>query len=132
MHFGKEVILTGLSLCFIMTSAHAVDSRDKQSKPGESAMDKWQMTNMMRQGSGTSWQPENNPMLMWMGQYGPWTTMAHGSAFLDYTNQGGKRGREKIVSQNWIMGSASRTFGEKNLIQLRGMFSAEPLTEGIS
>lgn len=86
--------------------------------------------NMQRSGSGTSWQPLDNPMLMKMKMSGPWLTMLHWSAFLDYDNQGGRRGNDEIISQNWLMASTARPIGERGLIQFRGMMSAEPFTVG--
>lgn len=86
--------------------------------------------NMRRDGSGTSWQPMDNPMQMLMGQSGPWTTMLHWNAFLDYTNQGGPRGDAGLYSQNWVMASAARPIGDKGVFQTRAMFSLDPLTVG--
>jgi hypothetical protein len=88
------------------------------------------MLNMRRQGSGTGWQPLDNPMLMRMDSLGPWMTMLHWNAFVDYDRQGGTKGRRKLLSQNWVMGSAARTLGNKGMLQLRAMMSAEPLTMG--
>jgi hypothetical protein len=88
------------------------------------------MIEMMRSGSGTGWQPMDNPLLMQMNTFGSWMTMLHWSAFLDYTNQGGPRGRSRVVSQNWAMASAMRPMGQRAIVQFRGMFSAEPLTVG--
>lgn len=84
--------------------------------------------NMRRDASGTGWQPMDNPMQMKMGQVGPWTTMLHWNAFLDYDNQGGSRGDEGIFSQNWIMAGAARPVGEKGVFQSRLMMSLDPLT----
>ena len=88
------------------------------------------MLNMARDGSGTSWQPVDNPMQMLMGQKGPWTGMLHWSAFADYDNQGGPRGDEGFYSQNWIMASGARPVGAKGVFQARAMMSLEPLTVG--
>ncbi len=88
------------------------------------------MLNMQREGSGTGWQPLDNPMMMKMFMEGPWVTMLHGGTFLDNSVQGGPRGGNKIRSQNWLMLSTSRPIGNNNIIQLRGMFSAEPFTIG--
>ena len=88
------------------------------------------MQNMMRQGSGTSWQPMDNPMLMTSGHIGPLTTMLHWDGFLTYDHQGGQRGREKLISQNWFMGSLSTQWNSNNYIQARAMMSMEPLTIG--
>lgn len=88
------------------------------------------MQQMMRQGSGTAWQPSDNPMLMKMGHLGSWTTMLHGSAFADFDYQGGRRGGYKTISENWIMGSAAGVIGSRGVLQLHGMYSGEPFTVG--
>lgn len=98
--------------------------------PPQSAQKAFIMTNMMREGSGTGWQPSENPMLMKMGRIGAWTTMLHGNVFADFDYQGGRRGNYKAVSENWFMGSASRAIGSHDILQLRGMVSAEPFTAG--
>ena len=53
--------------------------------------------------------------------------MLHGEAKLGVNSQGGPRGVTKFESQNWLMPMAFRRVG-RGTLQLRGMFSAEPLT----
>jgi hypothetical protein len=53
--------------------------------------------------------------------------MFHGEAKLGVNSQGGPRGVTKFESQNWFMPMASRRVG-RGTLELRGMFSAEPLT----
>jgi hypothetical protein len=55
--------------------------------------------------------------------------MLHGNAFAQYIHAGGDRGDEQFGSINWLMGTAQRSAGGGQ-IQLRGMFSLEPLTVG--
>jgi YHS domain-containing protein len=80
-----------------------------------------------REGSGTSWQPDASPMYAVHRQYGEWQFMGHGSAFLQYVHEGSYRGEDQFDSTNWVMGMASRSFGEGRL-RLRGMLSMEPFT----
>jgi hypothetical protein len=82
-----------------------------------------------RDGSGTSWLPDESPMYAVHGQAGPWTLMAHGVAFLQYLNESGARGADQAGSINWAMGMAARRLGNGRLT-LRGMISLEPLTIG--
>jgi hypothetical protein len=87
-------------------------------------------TNVMpmgQMGSGTSWQPAATPMYMWHWSRGEWLLMLHGEAKLGVNRQGGPLGVTKFESQNWIMPMAFRRVG-RGTLQLRGMFSAEPLT----
>ncbi len=82
---------------------------------------------MGRMGSGTAWQPGSSPMYMWHRTEGEWLLMLHGEAKLGVNSQGGPRGVTKFESQNWLMPMAYRRVG-RGTLQLRGMFSLEPLT----
>lgn len=82
---------------------------------------------MGQMGSGTSWQPSTTPMYMWFKASGKWLIFFHGDMKLGVNSQGGPRGVTKLESQNWFMPMAFRRVGPGTL-QLRGMFSLEPLT----
>lgn len=83
--------------------------------------------NMSQMGSGTSWQPGTTPMSMYFKYAKGWLLFVHGEAKIGVNAQGGPRGVTKFESQNWIMPMAFRRVGGGTL-QLRGMFSLEPLT----
>ena len=55
----------------------------------------------------------------------PWMFMQDGVVFATFNSQGGTRGRDEFISQNWWMGMASRKVGRSTLT-LTGMFSLEP------
>ena len=80
-----------------------------------------------RDGSGTSWLPDETPMYATHRKVGPWTLMAHGNAFLQYLHDSGDRGSDQTGSINWLMGMADRSIGAGHL-RLRGMLSLEPWT----
>jgi hypothetical protein len=80
-----------------------------------------------REGSGTSWLPDESPMYALHRQAGSWMLMAHTSVFLQYLKDSGDRGNEQTGSINWLMGMAQRPAGSGQLL-LRGMVSAEPWT----
>jgi hypothetical protein len=80
-----------------------------------------------REGSGTSWLPDDSPMYAYHAQVGEWTLMAHGQAFLQYLAEGGDRGDEQFGSINWFMGMADRSVGRGH-VGFRGMLSLEPAT----
>lgn len=84
---------------------------------------------MLREASGTAWQPESTPMFGFHSRSGAWSIMSHYNAFLNYDKQGGPRGDEDVNSINWGMVMANRRLG-KGELGLRGMFSLEPLTLG--
>src|SRR5262245_58359369 len=65
-----------------------------------------------RDGSGTSWLPDESLMYAVHGQRGPWTLMGHGNVFLQYLHDSGNRGNEQAGSVNWVMLMADRTFAE--------------------
>ena len=80
-----------------------------------------------REGSGTSWLPDETPMYAIHGEAGKWTLMAHGNAFLQYLHESGDRGSEQVGSINWFMGMADRNIGSGHL-GFRAMISLEPWT----
>jgi len=80
-----------------------------------------------RQGSGTSWLPDDTPMYAVHRQAGTWTLMAHANAFLQYLHEAGDRGSQQVGSINWFMGMADRSAGKGHL-GFRGMISLEPWT----
>ena len=82
-----------------------------------------------REGSGTSWLPDETPLYAIHGQYRDWELMGHGNLFLQYLRDGGDRGHEQFGSINWVMGMAQRPLGEGRL-GLRAMMSLEPWTVG--
>ena len=80
-----------------------------------------------RDGSGTSWLPDDTPMYAVHSMAGGWMLMAHGNGFLQFLKDDGDRGHEQFGSINWIMGMAQRNVGAGRL-GFRGMFSLEPAT----
>jgi hypothetical protein len=81
---------------------------------------------MMRDASGTSWQPESSTMEGIHGLLGDWATMIHGYISLVYDHQGGPRGDNKTFSESMFMGMAQRMIGA-GTFTLRGMVSLDPL-----
>ena len=88
-----------------------------------------QQVPMTRDGSGTSWLPDETPMYAVHSTARGWTLMGHGNAFLQYLHDSGDRGRSQTGSINWAMGMAQRPVGAGRLT-LRGMVSLEPFTIG--
>ena len=82
-----------------------------------------------RDGSGTSWLPDQSPMYAVHKQAGRWTLMGHGNVFLQYLKDEGSRGRKQTGSINWLMGMGQRPLGAGQLT-VRGMISFEPWTTG--
>jgi hypothetical protein len=81
---------------------------------------------MMRDASGTSWQPESTPMDALHGELGQWSTMLHGFVDLIYDHQGGPRGGDKTFSESMVMAAAQKDVGPGTLT-LRTMLSLDPL-----
>jgi hypothetical protein len=89
---------------------------------------------MSRNGSGTSWHPDETPMYMWMQHRGPWMLMYHGEAYARYTSQNfnhnNARGHANAIDgPNWGMAMAQREIGARGLLNLTLMVSLDPLTE---
>lgn len=80
---------------------------------------------MMRDASGTSWQPGSTPMQGLHGAYGGWSTMLHGYVLGVVDHQGGPRGDDKVFSESMLMGMAQRDAGSGR-VTLRAMVSLDP------
>ena len=102
----------------------SMDMKETQ-KPDHAMPGMLGSASMQQEASGTSWQPAVTPMQGIMGMTGGWMTMIHGSANLNYSQQGGPRGADMLYSTNMLMAMASRPLGVGTL-GLRGMFSLEP------
>ena len=89
---------------------------------------------MNRDGSGTSWVPDETPMYAYMINGKEWMTMIHGSIFLRYNNQdlfkSGSRGGSKVDAPNWFMAMTQRKVGNGGLFSINTMFSFDPFLVG--
>ena len=92
---------------------------------------------MNRNGSGTSWHPDNTPMYAYMKTpaNSPWSYMLHYALYLRYTSQNvnntGGRGRDsQFGAPSWVMGMAQRKVGKRGLFQARLMLSPDALLVG--
>ena len=96
---------------------------DMDGMPGMSAM------NMMQgEGSGTSRTPESDaPMPGIHLREGQWTLMLHGYVWGVVSDQGGPRGDKEAFVTSMAMVEASHPLSGATQLQLRGMFSVEPL-----
>lgn len=93
---------------------------------------------MNRDGSGTGWQPDASPLLMYMKLFGKeksrtTSLMVHGTVFLRYTSQDltnqGSRGENKFDAPNWFMFMLSQKHS-KDVFSFLTMLSLDPLTIG--
>jgi hypothetical protein len=91
---------------------------------------------MSRNGSGTSWMPDNSPMYMYFKGNARSNWMIHGSIFIRYNKQDvfnkGSRGASEFDAPNWFMGMYNRRIGAKGLLNATAMISFDPLTVGES
>jgi hypothetical protein len=89
---------------------------------------------MNRDGSGTSWVPDETPMYMYMIHGKKWMHMVHGSVFCAITNRicltKGSRGGSQVDAPNWLMYMAQRKVGKNGLFAINTMFSFDPFTVG--
>ncbi|MBU3077094.1 hypothetical protein KOF26_04375 [Sphingomonas sp. XMGL2] len=87
------------------------------------------MAALMHDGvSGTSRLPAAGPPMAGLHvMAGDWMLMAHGYGWGVYTDQGGPRGRDEGFVESMAMLMAARPVGDGGKLQLRAMFSAEPL-----
>jgi len=119
MHYHHEMPESSMSSMDEMTSAFSVNLP------------------MNRDGSGTSWQPDANPMMMYMkmfeAEHGMTSLMVHGSIFIRYTLQDiGKKGSRyanHFDAPNMFMLTLTHTH-TKDIFSFLTMFSFDPLTVG--
>ncbi|MBS1501837.1 MAG: hypothetical protein JST32_07230, partial [Bacteroidetes bacterium] len=82
---------------------------------------------MNRDGSGTSWVPDQSPMYGYMFHGKKWMTMIHGSFFIRYTDQDvfkhGSRGGTQFDVPDWFMAMTQRQVGKNGLFSVNTMFS---------
>src|SRR5581483_6376322 len=80
---------------------------------------------MMRDASGTAWQPDSTPMQGFSWTASGWTGMVHGYADLVYDHQSGPRGGSKTFSESMLMVMAQHALGP-GALTLRSMLSLDP------
>jgi hypothetical protein len=79
---------------------------------------------MMRDASGTSWQPDSTPMEGFSGTLSSWSTMLHGYITGAFDDQSGPRGDTKPFSESMLMGMAQHQLGI-GMLTLRTMLSLD-------
>jgi hypothetical protein len=133
--FVRRVAHLGLAFSFVAAASgaaaqtHAEHAQSPQQHAGHDMSHGDQEIPATRDGSGTSWLPDESPMHAVHAQAGGWMLMGHGSLFMQYLHDAGDRGRHQTGSINWFMGMAQRPAGGGHLM-LRGMVSLEPWTIG--
>jgi len=89
---------------------------------------------MSRDGSGTSWVPDETPVYAYMIHGKEWMTMVHGSFFARYNSQdlfkSGSRGGEKFDVPDWLMAMTQHKVGKNGLFSINTMFSFDPFLVG--
>jgi hypothetical protein len=139
------VFITGISMGVIAQHDHSMmhhaDEKKKDTMPMDMHMNMNSMSHafsrnlpMNRNGSGTSWMPDETPMYGYMKHSNKWMYMLHGNVFLRYTSQdvsnAGSRGGSTFDAPNWIMGMGQTAVGKRGLFRFNVMLSADALTEG--
>ena len=89
----------------------------------------FQRTFLLRNVTGTSFNPSDTPHHPHLIERGAWTTFYEGSAYLNYSNETGpEEQRNELFSTNWLAGGAQRTLGSRGTVLFRGRLSLEPYT----
>jgi hypothetical protein len=89
----------------------------------------FQRTFLLRNVTGTAFNPSDTPHHPHLIEHGPWTTFYEGSAFLSFSNETGpEEQRNELFSTNWFAAGAQRTLGSRGLVLFRGRLSLEPYT----
>ena len=84
---------------------------------------------LLRNASGTAWQPEATPHAALHAEAGGFELMFHTLLFGGYDAQATDRGANEPVGIGWLMGMARRRF-ENSTLTGRAMLSPEPWTAG--
>lgn len=92
--------------------------------PMTSPLGPWPMT---RDGSGTSWQPDASEHSGVHWSDGDWSFMSHALLNLTYDSQSGPRGGDETFVSGMVMGMARRDFADGSSLNLKAMFSPDPL-----
>ena len=117
--------LIALGVFALSTSVFAQEHQHGAPEPAHQHEGEPGEVSMTRDGSGTSWLPDETPMYALHGQSNDWMLMLHANSFLQYLKETGDRGSDQVGSINWVMGMAQRKVGSGQFM-LRGMMSAEP------
>ncbi len=87
---------------------------------------------MSRNGSGTAWSPDNNPMYMVMKHTKKGMWMLHGSIFIRYDDQQLTKKNSRSAAQfdapNWFMAMYNKPVGKNGLFNFTAMISLDPIT----
>lgn len=87
----------------------------------------WEMS---REGSGTSWMPDDSPMFMKsLGVYGGFDTHLMGLASVNFSDAGGLRGESQLFSNSMAMVMGRRETGS-GVWGASAMFSLDPIFNG--
>jgi hypothetical protein len=84
---------------------------------------------LLRNASGTAWQPENTPHAALHAEAGGFELMFHTLLFAGYDAQATARGDSQAMGVGWLMGMARRRFANSSLTA-RVMLSPEPWSAG--
>jgi hypothetical protein len=88
---------------------------------------------MNRDGSGTSWQPDESPMMMYMLMKKHTALMWHGAIYPRLTMQDvfrkSNRGGTRFSAPNWMMFMLNQYIGQHGTFNFSGMFSLDLFTE---
>lgn len=89
----------------------------------------FQRTFLLRNISGTAFNPGDTPHHPHIVSRGAWTTFWSGALFATYSSETGPAvQRAELFSTNWIAAGAQHALGSRGLVMFRGRASLEPLT----
>ena len=146
-HYSKIIVLIIISFVinsepsFAQTDTTKTHDHSKMMMEGMNMAEEGTMSSslslnlpMSRDGSGTSWQPDESPMMMYSKRKGNTSFIFHGAFFLRYTSQDltkqGNRGGNKFDAPNWMMFMLTQKLSAKDLFAFLSMLSLDRLTEG--
>jgi hypothetical protein len=133
------LLLTGINSLFAQHEHHTTDTAttNQHTDEGPPMTSKFSLDlPMNRDGSGTSWLPDETPIYAYMFHGKKWMTMLHGDIFLRYNKQdvfnSGTRGGSQFDAPNMVMLMSQRRVGRNGLFSINTMISLDPFTVGNS
>jgi hypothetical protein len=134
-----DIVLFLISLSALKTTASAqmdMNHMDMSNSGNEMSMTSAYSLSLpaSRDGSGTSWSPDADPIAMYMIMKPKTQFMFHGNIFIRYTAQdvfnSGSRGNSKFDAPNWAMFMLNHKIGKFGLFNFTAHVSLDPITEG--
>jgi hypothetical protein len=128
-HLGSGLLVAALVVLSSRSAEAQPAEHEHPSTQHEAAAPSVVDLEMVRNVSGTAWQPESTPHAALHTEAAGFALMFHTLLFAGYDYQATDRGAQEPIAVGWLMGMAQRRF-ETSSLTVRLMLSPEPGTAG--